>query len=100
MDIDVAGAFNINKSNIDANFIFIYPPSLETLKDRLGCRGTEDEEVLRTRTEHSVHEIEQANSSILFQHKIINDDIDIAYEELKHLVATLYSEELCAIKAK
>ena len=100
MEIDIVGAFNIEKANIDANFLFIYPPSVEALKERLEGRGTEDEEIIRLRCEHSVKEIEQANNSVLFKYKIINDELETTYLELRHLILALYEEEINEQKKK
>ena len=80
----------MKKCKIEGNYIFIYPPSLETLNTRLIERGTEDEETIRVRNQHAINEINLANNSLLFQYKIMNDDLNISDLELNHLVQALY----------
>jgi guanylate kinase len=48
IEVDVKGAIKINEKAIEGNFLFIYPPSFEELRDRLGKRlETEEEFKLR-----------------------------------------------------
>lgn len=46
LDIDIQGAQNVKKSDLDAIYIFISPPSMEELEKRLRGRGTESEEAI------------------------------------------------------
>eukprot|EP00985_Skeletonema_marinoi_P004143 scaffold1811_cov137-Skeletonema_marinoi.AAC.14 len=46
LDIDIQGAQNVKKSDLDALYIFISPPSMEELEKRLRGRGTESEEAI------------------------------------------------------
>jgi guanylate kinase len=51
LDIDVQGAESVKKTDLNARFIFISPPSFEELEKRLRGRGTEDEASIRVRLE-------------------------------------------------
>ena len=68
--------------------IFIKPPSFEVLKQRLEGRGTESEEALSIRLENAKKELERSDD---FDHVVVNDDLDRAYEELSELVKKLIS---------
>ena len=48
IEVDVQGAIKINERAIEGNFLFIYPPSFEELRNRLGTR-TETEEQFKLR---------------------------------------------------
>ena len=90
LEIDVQGAKKVVEAEVDSHFLFIYPPSIEALKERLQNRGTETEEEFKLRLRNSIKEIEDANSTNLFTHKIINDDLETAFQELVNLVKSLY----------
>lgn len=83
-DIDVAGALNIKKIyNNQSMTIFIMPPSLEILKERLHARGSETSEDFKTRLEKAEIELSYAK---LFDQIIINDDLEKACLDAKNLV--------------
>ncbi len=63
--------------------IFIAAPSLQVLEERLRKRHTETEEKIQTRLNKAISEMKFAN---FFDKKIINDELEVAYAELKGLV--------------
>lgn len=79
--IDTQGGLNL-KNKIPAIFIFIAPPSLEELKKRLLMRKTESTEVIEERLACAAREINQGNH---YDYKIINDEIDTAYNVLRSI---------------
>jgi guanylate kinase len=84
LDVEVKGAVNIN--DIYGNeclSIFVKPPSLEVLKQRLIARGTENEETLALRLERAKEELTYADR---FDRIIINDDLETAYSQIKQAV--------------
>lgn len=84
LDIDVLGALNVKKIYGDeALSIFISPPSMSVLKNRLKKRGTETEESLQTRIERAADEIEYADR---FDKVVVNDNLEKAYTEIKTTV--------------
>ncbi len=84
LDIEVNGAKNIKDQFGDECLsIFVKPPSIQVLESRLRNRGTESEESLRIRLERVKMELEKADT---FDAMIINDDLDDAYNQLKHIV--------------
>ena len=80
--IDTQGAMQL-KEHSEAIFIFIEPPSLEVLKDRLVGRRTESTDRVTTRLSWAEHELAQAKK---YDYVITNDDLTLAYEQLKHII--------------
>ncbi|MTI88157.1 MAG: guanylate kinase [Balneolaceae bacterium] len=84
LDIEVKGAINVKQVYGDkALSLFIKPPSLEVLKERLEARGTEDKETLKLRLERAKEELTYADR---FDQVIINDDFETAYQEVRAAV--------------
>jgi guanylate kinase len=81
-DIDIQGARSLMELLPPQNLtsIFISPPSLEVLKERLQFRNSENEETLRNRLAEAQVEMEGAKE---FDKIIINDDLEKAYAEFK-----------------
>lgn len=86
LDIDVQGAKSVRASSLEAIFIFVCPPSMEELEKRLRTRGTETEEQIQKRLQNAQAEIEQGQSSGIFDHILYNDNLEKCYEELKKLL--------------
>jgi guanylate kinase len=83
LEIEVQGARQVRASMPDAVQVFIAPPSLPVLRERLAGRGTDDEEEVARRL--SVAEQELAAQSE-FSHVIVNDRLPDAQQELVELV--------------
>ena len=85
LDIEVKGAMNIKEIYADNCLsIFIQPPSLEDLEQRLTLRGTETAESLALRLDRAKKELTYADR---FDRVIINDDLETAYAQIKEAVA-------------
>lgn len=79
-DVDVKGGLNIKKYFGDkALAIFVEPPTVQELENRLRKRGTETEESLRKRVEKAEYELSFAPQ---FDKIILNDNLDDAREEM------------------
>lgn len=79
MDLDVIGAQNVKLLRPEVTTtIFIMPPSLQTLRDRLVARGTDSAEVIEKRMQRSQYEIGEAHK---FDYTIVNDDLETAINE-------------------
>ncbi len=86
LDIDILGALNVKKIfGDDVLAIFLAPPSIDILKERLEMRGTESEETLKTRIERAQKEMAYAGR---FDNIVVNDDLQLAYNQLKKIVST------------
>ena len=82
-DIDYQGGRQLRaKFEADALLVFILPPSLAELEQRLRQRATDDEEVISKRL-HKAHE--EIEHYALYDFLIINDDLERAYAELRSI---------------
>lgn len=78
-DVDVYGGLNIKQQfGEQALSIFVMPPSVEVLAQRLRSRSTDSEENIAKRLDKAIHEISKADS---FDKVIINDDLEAAIAE-------------------
>lgn len=85
LEIDVKGALSVMKELPDSLSIFILPPSLEALRERLLNRGTENGEDLAKRLEQAEKEI---SYNKYYKERIVNDNLDKAFEELVDTLAS------------
>jgi guanylate kinase len=82
LDIDVQGAKQIREAVPEALLLFILPPSVESLLQRLTGRGTEGEEAVRRRLDTARYELKTAEA---FDFLVINEDLDDAVREVRDL---------------
>ena len=94
LDIDVQGFEQIQNANINNTSVFIIPPSIEELKNRLNIRGLDSQDVIETRLENARHELKYAND---FDFRILNDEFDDA---LKSLVSIIFDDDCKDIDTK
>ncbi|KAL7006232.1 guanylate kinase [Cystobasidiomycetes sp. EMM_F5] len=100
LDIDSQGVklIKANHPSLNPVFIFLSPPSLSALKDRLTGRGTESEASLTNRLAASTAEIEYARQSGSYDAVVVNDNLDKAYSRLKLcIVEDRLSEVGCTV---
>jgi guanylate kinase len=84
-DIDVEGGMNLKKIyGKEALAIFVKPPSIKHLEERLNTRSSEDEESLKTRLEKAVSELEYAPQ---FDKVLLNDKLDKAKKDAEVFVS-------------
>uniref|UniRef100_A0A1D1XRP9 Guanylate kinase 1 n=1 Tax=Anthurium amnicola TaxID=1678845 RepID=A0A1D1XRP9_9ARAE len=86
LDIDVQGARSVRASPLEAIFIFVCPPSFEELEKRLRSRGTETEEQVQNRLRNAKAELEQGKTSGLFDHILVNDELETCCTNLKKIL--------------
>lgn len=84
--IDTQGAQQVLEK-CHAISIFVFPPSLEELKRRLVNRNTETPDKIEERLSWSQKEMEKGKN---YHYHIVNDDLDVAYQELKQIVVDNY----------
>lgn len=81
LDIDVVGAINIkNQYQGQALTVFIKPPSIAVLQQRLEHRGTDASDIIQERVAKAAHEL---SFEPAFDLVIVNDDLDTAVHQLK-----------------
>lgn len=91
-DIDVKGAKKLNdKYGEDCLSIFVKPPSLAVLIQRLKGRNTEDEKSLKKRIRRMKRELKY---EIYFDYTLYNDDLDVALAEAEQVVNDFYTQTL------
>lgn len=83
LDIDIRGAASVADIYPDAISVFILPPSLEILEERLRRRGSEDEEQVQTRLKTAKREVK---ASRRYRYCIVNRSLDKAASELEAVV--------------
>ena len=84
LDIEPNGAFNVKNARPDATLIFIAPPSLEELENRLRSRGDTDEEQIKLRLARVAWEMELGTK---YDHYVINDQVQACAEEILNIIA-------------
>ncbi|MGM9774499.1 MAG: guanylate kinase [Candidatus Egerieousia sp.] len=83
-DVDVKGGVNIKKLyGSQALSVFVQPPSLEVMEQRLRARGTDTEEAIRTRVAKAAEEMTYAPQ---FDVILVNDDLEESFAKARKLV--------------
>ncbi|MGB3099803.1 MAG: guanylate kinase, partial [Solirubrobacterales bacterium] len=83
LEIEVQGARQVRETMPEAVRIFIEPPTADELRKRLEGRGTDDPETIERRLEEARKELRAKDE---FGHRVTNDDIDRAANELAGIV--------------
>lgn len=85
LDIDWQGARNVSDQMDKKRLIriFILPPSIEELENRLRSRGTDSNEVIEKRMLKAKDEISHFNE---YDFIVVNDDVDVAFEQIKSII--------------
>ena len=83
LEIELAGARQVRKSMPDARFVFLAPPSIEALVQRLQGRGTESAIAIAARLEHAKAELAAEDE---FDEVVVNNDVEAAAHQLAALI--------------
>ncbi len=83
LDIDVQGALNVIASEKEKVSIFILPPSMQELRERLTGRGTETPEAIERRLHNALWEMTQKDK---YEYQVINDDLDSCVRTLQAII--------------
>lgn len=84
--IDIQGAIQVKQKMPEAFGIFILPPSMDVLAERLKKRGRDDAETIQRRLAKAQTEIATARSCGAYDAFVINDDLERAVEEALSLI--------------
>ncbi|MBR3175193.1 MAG: guanylate kinase [Oscillospiraceae bacterium] len=87
LDIEVQGARQVFEKVPDAVSVFVLPPSMQVLEQRLSARGTETEQTIAARLTRARQEIQEAD---FYQYMIVNDKIDNAAAELNAVITAAH----------
>jgi guanylate kinase len=83
LDIDVQGGRSVRRIYPDGVYIFVLPPSLADLEERLRARGTDSEERIKLRLENARREIEIARE---YDYAVVNDDLEDATRKVLAII--------------
>lgn len=82
-ELDIQGAQAVKRNKPDAVLVFIEPPSIDHLSERLRGRGTEDHDSLVRRLEAAYDEMKTRQ---IYDHIVVNDDVERAGRELLRIL--------------
>ncbi len=83
LEIDIQGALKVKEAYREGIFIFILPPSMEELKQRIINRGSETPESLMTRFKSAYKEINYVSK---YSYAVVNDTVDEAVKKIESIV--------------
>jgi len=86
LEIDVQGALQVHRKMPEATFILITPPGDEELTRRLYARGSEDPQAAARRRAKADEEIRTATQSGVYNHCVVNDDLEAAIARVVEIV--------------
>jgi len=79
LEIDWQGAAQVRKRIPEAVSIFVLPPSVETLRERLSNRGQDSDEIIQRRMQQAKNEISHYSE---YDYLVVNDDFELALQQL------------------
>ncbi|MDR2661028.1 MAG: guanylate kinase [Lactobacillaceae bacterium] len=85
VEIEVKGAMQVRSKVSDATFIFLLPPDLEQLKNRLILRGSESDEVINERLKTARQEIKMMTN---YDYAVVNDKVELAVKKIQMIINT------------
>lgn len=83
LEIDIQGALKVKETIKDAVFIFIMPPSMKVLKERLINRNTESKEKVLERFKTAYKELNEFKK---YNYVVVNDKLDDAVDKVKSII--------------
>ena len=92
LEIEIQGALQVKKKRPETILIFVMPPSVEEVYNRLKKRGTEDEETIMKRMRRGSEEINEVSK---YDYIMINDDLDACVKAFHSLVQSVKYRVLC-----
>lgn len=83
LEIDTQGAKQVREKYPEAVYIFLLPPSLEELRNRLNKRDTEDKKTKNIRLKNARQELKEVHK---YDYEVINDSLEDAVREIKKII--------------
>ena len=83
LEIDVQGGLQVKRAMPETVMIFLLPPDLKTLHDRIVGRKTETEDAIIKRSQEALNEIKLLGE---YDYYVINDDIDMAVVDVENII--------------
>jgi guanylate kinase len=97
LEIEVQGARQVRKRREDARFLFLLPPSMKVLRERLQARGTDTEEQIASRLERAQEELMAAED---FDYAVVNDELEGCVESVLAIIGSERSGEIAALRRR
>lgn len=92
LEIEIQGALQIKEKYPTTHLMFIMPPDVETLYERLSGRGTESKEVIEKRMSRAAVESEGIEN---YDSVVVNDDLDICAEQMHEIIECAHRSPQC-----
>ena len=92
LDIDIQGVKNVKRSGLRCKYIFITPPNMNELENRLRGRGTETEEKILIRLENAKEEIKYGLTGGNFDAVIVNNTVEETFQNILKFLKKNYNE--------
>jgi guanylate kinase len=83
LEIEVQGALKVKEKHPHGVFIFLMPPTMDELRNRIEGRGTESDEAIRSRMQAAREEISMVES---YDYVVVNDRVDSACERIEAIL--------------
>ena len=83
LEIDVQGAIQVKKNYPDSVLIFVLPPSIKVLRERLEGRGTDSAQVIEKRMDGALGEISLIG---VYDYSVVNDNLEEAVEAVEAVI--------------
>jgi guanylate kinase len=96
LEIEVDGARQVRERRDDARLIFLLPPSMERLEERLRGRGTDSEEQIQQRLATARRELEMVQ---VFDYAVINDQLEVAVQQVLDVIRAERRGESRSVRA-
>lgn len=90
LEIEVQGAMQVQENFPEGVFIFLFPPSLEELKNRIVSRGTETEELVLNRLREARKEIDMMDA---YDYVVVNDNVDKAVNKIEAIIQSEHCKQ-------
>lgn len=84
LEIDVQGALQVKEKYKEAVFVFLLPPTMDELKQRIVKRGTESEEDIERRFTNAFKELDFVGE---YDYFVVNDTVDDAVKDIQAIIA-------------
>ena len=97
LEIEIQGASQVRARRADARFLFLLPPSMGALAERLRVRGTDTPDQIAGRLERARRELEEAAG---FDYAVVNDDFDRCVEQVLEIIEGERSGEVGGLRRR
>ncbi len=84
LEVEVQGARQLREHDRGAVFVFLIPPSMDILEQRLRSRGSDDEDVVRKRLQRAREELREIHG---YRYVVVNADVEQAVRDFLHIIA-------------